>query len=170
MRKGAGKIFYMYLMGFAIPAAASKLIVQMLAGQGFDEDDDDEYLDDALSVFFGSQAETLIAMVPWAGQAINAAVKSFNDKPYDDRMNLSPVVSTIESLAKYPAEIYKAIEDKANEKKLVKDTLMFLGVTLGVPLAPLGKPIGYQMDVESGKAEPSGPIDYGRGLITGKGE
>lgn len=35
-------------------------------------------------------------------------------------------------------------------------------------LAPISRALGYAQDVEDGKAEPTGPIDYGRGLVTGQ--
>ena len=54
------------------------------------------------------------------------------------------------------------------KKKTVKDALMLMGIMSGLPIGPIGKPAGYLMDVESGKADPSGPIDFTRGLITGR--
>lgn len=43
-------------------------------------------------------------------------------------------------------------------------------VTLGsgMPVTPLGKLLGYLRDVERGYVKPKGPIDFVRGLITGK--
>ena len=46
--------------------------------------------------------------------------------------------------------------------------LQLMGIMSGLPLGPLGKPIGYQMDVEAGKANPENLVDYTRGLVTGK--
>jgi hypothetical protein len=37
----------------------------------------------------------------------------------------------------------------------------------GIPLSVLGRPISYQVDIERGAVEPTDPIDYMRGLITG---
>ena len=169
LRKGAGRAFYLYTTAFALPAILSEILVRVMAGEPPDQDDDDSYLDDALSVFFGSQFNTLTAMIPWGGQVANTALKRFNEKQYDDRLSLSPVVSTIESMAGLPAEVYKAITDGTNnQKKIVKDVLFLMGVATSLPVGPVGKPVGYLIDVNDGKADPTGPIDFTRGLVTGK--
>ena len=142
--------------------------MKAMAGK-FDEDDDDEYLDDALSAFFGSQFRTATALVPVAGQLINAGANQFNEKRYDDRLTLSPAVSTLETMVRVPKELYDNIVDDAdNEKRLTKDILQFLGIATQLPLGPIGKPAGYLIDVNEGNAEPEGPVDFVRGLVTGK--
>jgi len=47
--------------------------------------------------------------------------------------------------------------------------MLLLGGITGAPLLPLSKPITYVMDVNEGEADPSGPVDFARGLVTGKG-
>jgi Large polyvalent protein associated domain 22 len=168
LKKGAGKAFYIYLTAFALPAIMSELIVKAMVGK-FDEDDDDEYLDDALSIFFGSQFRTMAAMTPYVGTYVQTSYNQFNKQRYDDRLSLSPAISMIESTTSAPKSVYEAMSGKANsEKKAIRDVLLLMGVATGLPLAPLSKPIGYSLDVRSGKAEPSGPIDFTRGLITGR--
>jgi hypothetical protein len=169
LRKGAGRAFYIYAMGFMLPAVASDLIVRFMAGDGLDADDDDDYLDDALASFFGSQFSTMTAMVPYGGAVANLVTKQFNEKVYDDRLSFSPVISTIESLTRVPADVYKAIAERTvNEKKLTKDALMLLGICSSLPVGPIGRPAGYLIDVAEGEANPTGPIDFTRGLISGK--
>lgn len=168
LRNGAGRMFYVYLTAFMIPAVLSEAIVRVMAGT-LDEDDDEEYLDDMLTGFFGSQFRTATAMIPYGGQFLNAGLNRFNDKPFDDRVSMSPVVSTLESMVGVPSEVYKAISgDMPNKRKVTKDALMFIGVASSLPVGPLGKPAGYLLDVESGRARPSGPIDFTRGLVTGR--
>lgn len=170
LKKGAGRAFYVYMMGFMLPAVASEMIVMAMSGKGFDQDDDDDYLDDALKAFFGSQFKTATAMAPFAGQvAVAAYNRAMTKEQYDDRLSLSPVISTIEGLSGVPIDLYKTLSGESDlKKKTVKDTLQLIGVLSGVPVGPIGKPIGYQMDVSRGKANPENPIDYARGLITGK--
>jgi hypothetical protein len=50
----------------------------------------------------------------------------------------------------------------------VRDVLTLLSLSTGIPLAVLGRPAGYAIDVERGKIEPTSVADYVRGLITGK--
>jgi hypothetical protein len=168
LKKGAGKAFYIYLMGFMIPAVLSELIMVVARGKGLDEDDDEQYIDDLLALFFGSQTRTALAMLPGLGQAINATIAGFNDKSFDDRLNLSPVISLLDTAANVPAKIYKGASKEEIKKQVVKDTLMTLGVFTALPIGPVGKPLGYYMDVKDGKAEPSGPVDFTRGLVTGQ--
>ena len=169
LKKGAGRLFYVYLTGFMLPAVLADVISRIMSGKGFDEDDDDEYLDDALAIYFGSQAKTLTALVPWVGQVASAGYNNFNGNFSDDRLNLSPVISTLESTVGVPAEIYKKLaEDKGNDKRVITDALMLLGLATGLPTGPLAKPARYLMDVESGDANPSNPLDFARGLVTGK--
>lgn len=169
LKKGAGRAFYVYMMGIAIPAFVSDLIVRAMAGNDFDEDDDDFYLDDLFRSFFGSQFKTVAATVPYGGALAVSAYNRFNRQRYDDRLSLSPVLSILEGVAGTPYELYKNIaEDVDNEKRITKDALTLIGLMSTLPTGPIGKPVGYLMDVQSGRAEPTGPIDFARGLITGK--
>lgn len=175
LKKGAGRAFYVYMTGLAIPAILSAAITKTLAGKGLD-DDDDGYLDDLLALFFGSQTSTLTAMIPGAGQAINNVANRFNSNMYDDRLSMSPVVSTVESMLGVPAEVFYATltDKKVNSTRVTKDALSALGVLSGLPIGPLGKPVGYVMDVSKGKIKPAKgpiarPLDFSRGLLTGKG-
>lgn len=168
LRKGAGRALYMYAFGFMLPAILSESLVRAFAGKGFDEDDDDQYMDDFMSIFFGSQFRSLTAMAPGVGQTIQAGINSFNDKWYDDRITTSPAISMIESAVKAPKSVYEAVVENGNQNKAIKDTLTAVGLFTGLPIAPLGRPISYGLDVSTGKAEPTGPIDFTRGLITGK--
>lgn len=172
IKKGGGKLFYVYATGFMLPAVLSELIVKSMSGNGFDEDDDDNYLDDALGVFAGSQLKTSFAMVPAAGQFLTASYnRAFTDNIYDDRLNMSLAISTIDGLVGFPVEAYKQLEkDSTDYGKLSKDFLVFLGTLSQTPIGAFGKPVKYLSDVADGDIEPSGPFDFTRGLVTGKGD
>jgi hypothetical protein len=167
LKKGAGRLLYIYIFGFAIPAILSEAIVRVAKGR-FDEDDDDEYLDDFLSLFFGSQLRTATAMFPVVGPIANAGINAWNNKWYDDRISTSPAVSMIESAVRAPHTVYEAASGKVAASKALKDTLTLMGLLTGFPLAPVGRPLGYLADVAQGEARPTGPIDVTRGLVTGK--
>lgn len=168
LKRGAGRMLYVYTFGFMVPAVISELIVRTMAGKGLDDDDDDQYLDDVMSIFFGSQFRTGSAMLPFVGPAANAGVNAWNDKQYDDRISTSPAISTIESTVSAPKSIYDAIAEDGSKKKAVRDALTAVGLLTGIPVAPLARPLGYLSDVSEGNARPSGPVDFTRGLVTGK--
>lgn len=165
---GAGKLFYVYFFGFALPAIISEAIVQGMGGDLFDDEDDESWVGDIMDVVFGSQVRFLGAMVPIAGPSVMAAMNAWNDKWYDDRISTSPVVSMIESTARSPNSVYKALAKDGSWKRAVKDTLTATQMATGVPTAPLGRPLGYVADVAQGREKPEGPIDFTRGLIVGR--
>lgn len=168
LRKGAGRALYLYIFGFMIPAfIGDGLIRALIAGEP--DDDDDGYLDDYIAMFFSTQGRTLTAMVPVAGPVIMTGINYWNDKWYDDRITLSPAVSMIESAARAPKSVYKAIADEGSNKTAIRDTLTAIGLVSGLPVAPLARPLGYLSDVGEGKAkQPENVIDLTRGLISGR--
>lgn len=166
LRQGAGRLFYIYVLGFMVPAVMAEAIVQGMRG-GLDDGDDDEYLGEYLAAFFGSQFRTVAAMVPVVGQVSVVAANSFNRKPYDDRMSTAPAVSMIESAASAPHSVYKALAEDGNAKRAVRDTLTLVSIATGIPVAALAKPLGYTADVMQGNVEPSGPVDAVRGALSG---
>ena len=97
-----------------------------------------------------------------------AGANAFNNKWYDDRISTSPAVSMIESSVRAPHSIYKAIADNGSHKQAIRDTLTAVGMLTGLPVAPVGRPLGYLADIEQGKAQPDGAGDVVRGLITGR--
>lgn len=168
LKAGAGRLLYVYTFGLLVPALMHEAIVHGLSGKNLEEEDADQYMNDFLSIFFGGQVRDLTAMIPIVGPTVQASINRFNNKWYDDRINTSPAVSALESAAGAPYSIYKAFEEEGSRKRAIQDALTLLSLVSGFPVAPLSRPLGYLSDVQEGRAEPSGPIDFTRGLITGK--
>ncbi|MDO9597266.1 MAG: hypothetical protein Q7J47_06050 [Azoarcus sp.] len=166
LRAGAGRLFYIMLLGFLIPAWVSEAIVITMRG-GPDDEDDDGYLDEFMAFFFGAPLRTSAAMVPVVGQAGMVMYNAFNRKPYDDRMSTAPAISMIESAASAPNSVYKAIAEDGSWRRATRDTLTLLTLTTGLPFAAVGRPVGYAAEVAQGRATPTGPVDAVRGLVTG---
>jgi hypothetical protein len=167
LKKGMGRLFYVYLMGFAIPALLGDAIAKALRG-GWEDEEGDGYMDDLFAWFFSSQAKFALAAVPVVGQAGNAALGAFTKMPYDDRISMSPAVSVIESGLSVPAAAYKAlVEGEEFNRADVRNTLNLLGILTGTPTGALAKPVGYGVGVAQGDIEPTGPVDAARGVVTG---
>jgi len=168
-RGNKGKLFSIYLLGFAAPMLISEAIVKTLAGD-WDDDDEDGYIDEIAEWFFMSQIRGAVAGIPAFGPGLLAIGNAFNDKPYDDRMTTSPSVSMLEGATIGVAKAGINIVDPEKEVtgKNVRDVLTLLSLITGIPLVVLGRPIGYAIDVERGKIDPTSDADYVRGLITGK--
>lgn len=167
VKKGAGRLLYVYTMGFLIPALGAELIATAFRG-GFDDEDEDGYLDELFQWFFIGQVKFAAAGVPVVGQATNAAIGSFTGVPYDDKVSVSPAVSSIDSSVRVPAEVYQSIvEGESFNRRDVRDTLTFLGLLTRLPLGWAGRPIGYGVGVAQGDIEPTSTADAARGFLTG---
>jgi hypothetical protein len=164
--QGLARASKAYGLVVAAPAIASALIYAVMSGKGIDEDDDGEYIEDIIDLFFGSQFRYLMAFVP-GGNLVTNLVNRFNDKPFDDKISLSPAVSALEKSIGAVSSVPSAIKGKGSVSKALKESLTALGLATGTPMASLAKPLGYAADVSQGKAKPSGPVDAARGFITG---
>ena len=166
-RGNKGKLVSIYMLGFLAPTLVADAIARSL-GAGWD-DDDDGYLDDVADWFFGSQVRAGAAMVPFGSAAYTAFAAGFTARTYDDRITSSPSIGSLEAstVGVGKAVVNLASDDKELTGRNVRDVLTLITNATGVPVSVLGRPIGYQMEVNRGKVEPTDPIDYMRGLITG---
>jgi GNAT superfamily N-acetyltransferase len=181
-KEGALRAARAWTFVVALPAIAGGLIMRAMAGQGIDEDDDGEYFDEFFDIVFGTQFRYLFAMAP-GGSIVNSVVNRFNNKPYDDKISVSPAIGNLEKALGSVVSIPKALGVKevlpknatpdvwkggGSVSKALRDGLPALGLITGLPAAPLAKPLGYAADVAEGKARPTGPVDAVRGAVTGK--
>lgn len=170
LRHGYGRLLYTYIFGFAIPAVVAEAIVQAFQPAGDDGDEEENYVVDAAEAFFMPQVRTALAMVPGVGMAANYGLNRFDDKWYNDRLTISPALSVGEkAFGGAHALLTGDIFDEDVKKGDVKDVMTLLAVMSGLPpIAAAGKPVGYMVDVEQGNTEPTGPVDFARGLVTGR--
>lgn len=166
LRKGSGRMLYVYTLGFLVPAVLSQMLVEAMAGG--DEDDEDPELTEWMAVFFGSQVRAGFALVPGGNIVLTAGVNQFNDKWYDDRISVSPAVQTIESAGRAPKALYDWFAEGEVQRRDIRDVLTMLSITSGFPFVAASRPATYLFDVQQGTAEPSGPVDFTRGLVSGK--
>jgi hypothetical protein len=167
-KKGIGRAVFAGMMAFTLPAVMGGMLRQLALGKGLDDDDNDGYMDEVMSWFFASQFDAATSIVPFLGPVLRAGVARFNNKTFDDNISTSPAIAMLERVVHTPGDLYKAYIGTGSKKESMKDVLTLMGYVLRVPLAFAAKPIGYSMDVASGKARPAGPIDFARGLMTGK--
>jgi hypothetical protein len=169
LKKGAGRLMFVYIAGFAIPALLAQMIADGLRGQLPEDEDDDGWLDEWMSWFFGTQAKTATAFAPIVGQAINAIGGAYTSVPYDDRIAGSPAISAIEGAMRTISgkTVYDAIAEDGDKSKAIKDVLSLMTLATGIPFQALSRPVGYAVDVAEGDIEPTSELDYIRGLVTG---
>ncbi len=170
LKKGAGRALYVYVLGFLAPSILYDGIRLMMAGPQQGQDDED-YLKGVMEVFFASQAKSLGAMVPVAGPIAMAAIGAFTKTPTDDDVRVSPAVSTIESAAHAPADIYKALSKKQLTGTEIKDVMTAAGLLSGLPTGTFANALKYFADIQHQKVRPpSGPVDAVRGALSGRGQ
>jgi len=174
-RGNEGKLAYTFIMGFAAQAIISDAIVKTMRG-GWEDDDDDGYLDVFMDWIFGSMGRSAIAMVPFGSTGMTAVsqivmpiIKGKAGTGYDDRIQSSPSISALTSST---IGVGRAILDVVSEDKEVtgqdvKDVMTLISLNTGVPVTLIGRPVSYLVDVNRGKVEPTSTVDLMRGLITG---
>lgn len=167
LRKGAGRLLYVYTLGFMIPAVLSEAIMAAGRGRPLDEEDDGP-TDDVLALFFGSQFSTLARMVPVVGPVVEASVRQFGGAHGDDRVSTSSAIQAVERAASAPKDVYHALQEKQLSNKEIRDILTALGLLTGLPFGAAARPVSYLHDVSTGRAEPANPLDFTRGLVSGQ--
>lgn len=167
LKKKFSKGLYAYTLVVAAPAIYSAMLKAVLSNK-FDQDDDDEYMDDFMDIFFGSQVKTVTAMFPFIGPAVQTGFNRYNTTWYDDRVSASPAIEAISQTIGAPYSVYKASVENGSKKKAIRDAMGAIGIMSGTPAGALSRPLGYLSDVSEGKKEPTGPVDFTRGLIIGR--
>lgn len=168
----AGRLLSVYALGFMIPSVLAQAIQNALTGRWKEEDD--SYMMGALKLFFGSQLRAGAMFVPGAGGVLQAGVNSvLTSSSFDDDIRTTPWLQmhgkAIKDFGVWWNEGDDAteIQRETARKNLAKDALNILGIYARLPLGPLGKPLGFLMDLDAGKVQPKGAGDVVRGLVTG---
>ena len=169
--KNSEQLFYLYLYSVIMPAVIAGIIMRGLGGRIDDEDDDGYILDDIAMAALGDIANYTAGLVPIAGQLVLIPINQFNDKPWDDDIVSSPGIEalqdSIKSVAKIPVTLFQDGPSGIKGKQ-IRDVSTMINQFTGIPTTPLGRSLGYLRDVQRGDVTPKGPIDFLRGLITGK--
>ncbi len=166
--KGKEQLIYTFMLGLYMPAVVSGVIVNFFGGN-LNDADEDGYLDEIFELLVFEPLRFGLAFVP-GGNILPVPFNVLNDKPYDDRISTSPSISTLESSTTGTVRALQAVidPDKDVTGKNVKDVFTLLSLISDYPLTILGRPLGYLQDVSTGRVEPEGPLDFIRGVVTGK--
>ena len=172
IRKGAGKLVQAHILAYAVPMIIFGVWTDLISG-GWD-DDDESWAAHALSVLFGSYFSGGIGMLPFGSQVQGVAeatiAKSIGGSVIRNKehINVSPSINALEGGVVGAADsAYRAVSGKEITGKNIKDALTLVSLFTGIPLNPIGKTVGYAVDVNNNKIQPTGTADYIRGLITG---
>jgi hypothetical protein len=157
-------------LAFTIPMVLGEALARSLWRQ-WDADDDDGLAKDAFAVFLGSQIRGAASFIPaWGPAAENLFEQVFTNRPLGDKVVSSPAASALTRsfLGTLQAIAAGADADKRLTGKNARDVMTLLSLLSGVPLSAIGKPVGYGLDVATGRVRPSGPVDATFGFLTGR--
>lgn len=154
-----------YLNSVVATAIVSQIILQALSGKWFDNDNNGKVsLLEILSAFgFGIIGGSIATMgTNFIYKQIGiSAMNIFTKNPVDERMT-TPVTAALEKSVAITRDVLSG-----NRRSMITDGATIAGLITKMPIVPLSKPINYVSDVAAGKAKPTGPIDFTRGLVTG---
>lgn len=164
-----GRLAAVYGLAVAIPAMASNLIRQTLAGnlqQGWDTDPWGTLMDYTVV----AQLEYITAMVPLVGPAASFLIDGLKGRDVSSDIRVSPMLSMVQQVLGTLPEIVKKVEGNttASDAKLTKDVLTSMTMLTGLPFVALGRPASYLAGVNQGRITPDSPADLVRGMITGQ--
>lgn len=166
--KSSPRLLFIWFAGVAIPSVVAEIIARGLPDDEDDEDGDGT-LDEWLALFFGSQAKSLAATVPGVGHLAVLGANMLDNKVYNDRFNISPALSAAESAVRGGASLLSGeLLDEDMKNREVRDMLTLLGLSTGLPVAPVARAAGYATDVNQGRADPEGAADVAAGLLLGR--
>lgn len=137
-KDGAPQLMTVFLLAYLLPTVVSDALVQMSRG-GWDDDDDDGYLDEVGIWFFGCQWRAGMAMIPGVGSVANAAVGAFTKQTYDDRMMSGPAIKSLEASARGLRNVIMLDV----EGRKIRDVLTLVAMATGIPVTVLGTPAEY---------------------------
>ena len=172
IRKGAGKLVKAHILAYAVPMIIFGAWTDLISG-GWDDDDESWYAH-ALGVLFGSYFSGGVGMLPFGSQVQGIAeatiAKSIGGSVIRNKehINVSPSINALEGGVVGAADTaYRAVSGKEITGKNIKDALTLVSLFTGIPLNPIGKTVGYAVDVNNNKIQPTSTADFVRGLITG---
>ena len=152
----------LYMNVVFIPATVSFLLKQVLSGKDWDRDGDDDIYDDLAFGILQANASYMAAFIPVFGPAAMAGLnRGFGDVRSQDRAQMSPAVDAVS------ASIGLATKAMKGDYNL-KEITTVAGILTGLPIGFLGRPLNYIEKYSEGEANPSGPVDAARGLVTGQ--
>ena len=169
---GSEQGVYLYIYTIVLPAIIAGLIMRGLGGRLDEDKDDDGYIhDDVAKAFLGDIMSYKAGLIPVVGQLALIPINAQNDIPWDDDIVSSPSIEALQDSLRVIVDLPKTIYEEGFEGttgKQIRDVSTLVTLRFGIPVTPLGRTFGYLRDVQRGYVEPKGPIDFIRGVVTGK--
>lgn len=164
-----GRLAHITLMGWILPMTVAAWISKEMAGKDLEDDDGDGLTDEYATWLLGANVKPVFAAHGVLGQFTTFSWDLYmDDDAWNDRMPVMPVISVAERGGKAIKRVFAGAEEGEVSSAAVRDVLTLIAAVTGVPLNVPWRPAGYAIDVEKGDVEPTGGLDYVRGLLTGR--
>lgn len=147
-----------------VPAFAEATLRAALAGVPDDDKDGERDLEEIATLYAKSLARNLGGLVPVVGAAALALAESDGR-----RMQTSPAGMVLQQAWQGLGASFGAATGQDTSAAQARAIGVLLTMVTGLPLTPITRAIGWEIDVETGRArKPTGPVDYVRGLVVGR--
>lgn len=130
-----------------------------------DKDHDGTGKDDFTWWLLKTSGSQTASFVPGIGPAASSIIFSGGE-----RASVSPAVGTVQDIVHGLASLKDVVRGEKPELtgRDIHDLFTAFSLLLGVPVSAFGNPFSYMQDVRRGRIQPGGPLDYARGLLTGR--
>ena len=163
------------LLLLSFPTIVSGAIMLLAAGGLGDQDDDgDTDAADFTRWILSEQMKAGLALVPVVGPAVSTAAEGVLGRNFDeDRLVNNPAIRSIAATVRALQAIRKTTEGRELTARDWRDITTAVSAMSGIPITPLANPAIYAGEVGAGRVEPGrgllpAPLDYARGILTGR--
>ena len=146
-----------------IPAFLEATLRLLAVGAPDDDKDGERDLEEVALLYAKSLTRQFAGLVPAAGPMALSLMESDGA-----RVMTSPAASMLQGAWRGAVAVAEAATGGDTSAFEARALGQFLTVVTGFPLVPLSRAAGYEIDVQRGKARPTGTPDYLRGLIVGR--
>lgn len=146
-----------------VPAFAEATLRVFLQGRPDDDKDGEKEIEELAMLYARSLTRNVTGLLPGGGPLLLSLAES------DGKRVLSSPASTLlqQAWRGFVASGELAAGEDVSAFQ-VRAIGTMLTVLTGLPIVPITRAVGYDIDVEKGKAQPTGDLDYLRGLFVGR--
>jgi hypothetical protein len=158
-----GRLAGVYAMHMFIPTLISAALVEYFY-DNIDEDDPEKYSKLTQELLFYSQIRTALSGFPIIGQVAIAGANFLDDESYNDKLVSSAPIGVVESLLRFLNRVRDKDVDVTG--KDWRNVIDFAAAYFHLP--PVGRLVGYPYSVATDQVEPTGFMDYAKGIMQGQ--
>jgi hypothetical protein len=158
-----------------VPALLSAMVAHALSdADDFDDQDGNGTLDEYFAFYARSLGSVTLAMIPVLGPAAAQQFLAIEKRP-GDRITPAPFWSVVQAAGRLTGRLIPSLDETSPALLRtgisgtdIRDAGAVFTALTGVPVTPISRAGSYLRDVALKRVQPGGPVDFTRGLITGR--